>query len=257
MSAQLQTLKAAHAAQPYPSLKARLDRLQRLRSMLVDTEAHFLDALSADYGYRAANQSSFADITTTLKSVNHAIRHLHFWMQSQARECDLSLRLSGARCRSEYIPKGVVGIVSPWNFPINLALSPLVSVLAAGNRAFLKPSEITPQTAELLAQSISDYFHPDEVQVATGGLETSQRFVALPFDHIIYTGGETVAKSIMKVAADNLVPLTLELGGKCPVLIGADADVSLAARKVAFGKYFRADMHRPGLCTAVTSWMHF
>lgn len=236
----LAALRRGHKSDPAPVLATRLDRLRRLRALLLEREADLLDALSHDFGYRSKQQSAFADITTTVKSVNHAIKNLSFWMQSQRRQTDLSLRFSGARCESAYTPKGVVGILSPWNFPINLALSPLASALAAGNTAFIKPSEITAATAERLAHLIPEYFGPEEVQVALGDVETSRRFAALPFDHLIYTGGEQVAKSIMRSAADNLVPLTLELGGKCPVLVGPGADLDLVARKVAFGKYFNA-----------------
>jgi coniferyl-aldehyde dehydrogenase len=150
------------------------------------------------------------------------------------------LRMSGAKTATQAFPKGVVGIVSPWNFPINLALSPLVSVLAAGNRALIKPSEFTPTSSALLAELIGKYFEKTEVAVVCGEAELAQQFVTLPFDHLIYTGGETVARHIMAAAAVNLVPLTLELGGKSPVIVSQSANLKKAAQRIAFGKYFNA-----------------
>lgn len=237
---QFKALRNAYYLERFPSLATRLDRLRRIRAMLSENEAAWCDALSQDFGYRSADQSSFADITTSIKSVNHALKNLKFWMKAERRTPDLSLRMSGAKTYVEAFPKGVVGIVSPWNFPINLALSPLVSVLAAGNRAFIKPSEATPATSALLEKLIGQYFAADEVSVACGDVDVAQAFVKLPFDHIIYTGGEAVAKHIMRDAAENLVPLTLELGGKSPVIVSSSADLKLTAKRVAFGKYFNA-----------------
>ncbi|MEX1666780.1 aldehyde dehydrogenase family protein [Zhongshania arctica] len=237
---QLDTLRSAYQLERFPSLAIRLDRLGRVKAMLSENETAWCEALSHDFGYRSVDQSSFADITTTIKSVNHALKNLKFWMKAERRTPDLSLRMSGAKTYVEAFPKGVVGIVSPWNFPINLALSPLVSVLAAGNRAFIKPSEATPATSALLESLIAKYFSEGEVSVACGDVDVAQAFVKLPFDHIIYTGGETVARHIMRDAADHLVPLTLELGGKSPVIVSNSADLTLTAKRVAFGKYFNA-----------------
>ncbi|CAA0081124.1 Coniferyl aldehyde dehydrogenase [Zhongshania aliphaticivorans] len=240
LETQFTTLRCAYHLERFPSLATRLDRLRRIRAMLIENESAWCEALSEDFGYRSADQSSFADITTSIKSVNHALKNLKFWMKAERRTPDLSLRMSGAKTYVEAFPKGVVGIVSPWNFPINLAISPLVSVLAAGNRAYIKPSEATPATSALLEKLISDYFSEDEVAVACGDVDVAQAFVKLPFDHIIYTGGETVARHIMRDAAENLVPLTLELGGKSPVIVSSSADLAMTAKRVAFGKYFNA-----------------
>ncbi|MBQ0795176.1 aldehyde dehydrogenase family protein [Zhongshania sp.] len=240
LESQFKALRVGYHLERFPSLATRLDRLRRVKAMLSEHEAAWCEALSQDFGYRSADQSSFADITTTIKAANHALKNLKFWMKAERRTPDLSLRMSGAKTYVESFPKGVVGIVSPWNFPINLALSPLISVLAAGNRAFIKPSEITPATSALLQKLIAQYFADDEVSVACGDVDVAQAFVKLPFDHIIYTGGETVAKYIMRDAAENLVPLTLELGGKSPVIVSSSADLKLTAKRVAFGKYFNA-----------------
>ncbi len=233
-------LKKGVAKTPYPTAALRRDRLRRLKQLLVENEQAFCDALSADFGYRSADQSRFADITTTIKSANHALDNLGFWMQPQRRVADLSLRLGGARCRVHYQPKGVIGIVSPWNFPVNLALSPLVSALAAGNTAYIKPSELAPRCAEVLAEGVRQHFSPDEVNVACGDADVARAFVSLPFDHLIYTGGERIAKSIMRDAADKLTPLTLELGGKSPVVVGRGSNLPRLAQRLMFGKFFNA-----------------
>ncbi|MDF1693913.1 MAG: aldehyde dehydrogenase family protein [Zhongshania sp.] len=234
------TLRRGYADERFPSLKTRVDRLTRLRALLVENETALCAALSADFGYRSADQSSFAEITTTIKSVNYALKNLKFWMQASRRSPDFSLWLSGAKTSTQAFPKGVVGIVSPWNFPINLALSPLVSVLAAGNRALIKPSEFTPASSALLGELIAKYFADTEVAVVCGEAALAQQFVTLPFDHLIYTGGETVARHIMAAAAVNLVPLTLELGGKSPVIVSESANLKKTAQRIAFGKYFNA-----------------
>ncbi len=235
-----QSLKSGFEKEINPSCAVRVDRLVRLKKMLLENEQHFISALMCDYGYRSPDQTAFADITTTIKSANHAIKHVKFWMQPEPRTADISLRMAGARCAVEFAPKGVVGIISPWNFPLNLALSPAVSALAAGNRVFIKPSEMTPHTAELLEKLVAQYFDSAEMTVICGGASVAKEFVSLPFDHLIYTGGTEIARDIMARSAVNLTPLTLELGGKSPVLIDADADLSLAAHRVAFGKYFNA-----------------
>lgn len=236
----LALLKAGCLAQPCPGLQQRKDWLHRIANLLTSNETELCAALSADFGYRSAQQSSFADISTTLKSIGHALRNLRFWMQDEPRSAELSLRMSGARCHVEYQPKGVVGIVSPWNFPLNLALSPLVSALAAGNRAFIKPSEITPRTAALLAELITDHFAANEVAVALGGAEIAAAFTALEFDHLIYTGSTGIGRQIMAASAKHLTPLTLELGGKCPVVVSESGDIDKAVSRILFGKYFNA-----------------
>ena len=233
-------LKAGFLAQPSPGLQQRKASLRRIASLLTNNESALCAALSADFGYRSSKQSSFADITTTLKSIGHARRNLRFWMQHEPRSAEFSLRLSGARCHVEYQPKGVVGIISPWNFPLNLALSPLVSALAAGNRAYIKPSEFTPRTAELLATLVAQYFAEDEVAVALGDAEIAAEFSALEFDHLIYTGSTGIGRHIMAASVKHLTPLTLELGGKCPVVISDTGSLEKAVNRVLFGKYFNA-----------------
>ena len=233
-------LREGALALPHPCAAQRRDRLRRLKQLLLENETRFCEALSEDFGYRSADQTRFADITTTIKSVNHALDNLGFWMQPQRRAADLSLRMGGGRARVHFQPKGVVGIVSPWNFPVNLALSPLVSALAAGNVAFIKPSELTPRCAEVLREGVEKWFSPQEVNVACGDAELARAFVNLPFNHLIYTGGERIAKSIMRDASEKLTPLTLELGGKSPVIAGRGTNLSELAEKLIFGKFFNA-----------------
>ena len=148
--------------------------------------------------------------------------------------------LLGGRARLEYQPLGVVGCISPWNFPVQLTFAPLGGVLAAGNRTMIKPSEFTPATSELMAEAFASRFDESEIALVLGGAEKGEAFSRLPFDHLLFTGATSIAKHVMRAAADNLVPVTLELGGKSPVIIGRSADLSLTARNVMFGKTINA-----------------
>ena len=150
------------------------------------------------------------------------------------------LGLFGARGRVEYQPLGVVGCISPWNFPVNLTFAPLGGIFAAGNRTMIKPSEFTAQTSELMKELFAEAYDEDEVAVLTGGPEVGGAFSRLPFDHLMFTGATSVAKHVMRAAADNLVPVTLELGGKSPVVIGKSADMQLAASNIMAGKTMNA-----------------
>ncbi len=236
----LQTQRAAHAADPFPTAEQRIDRLRRLLAALESHEQRIVEALNADFGYRSPHQTWFAEVVTTAKPLRLAIAQLRRWMRPERRSPGLPFNLLGARAEVHYQPLGVVGVISPWNVPVNLAVAPLAGVLAAGNRVMMKPSEATPATAELLRQMIASAFDSAELVVATGGVEVGREFSALPFDHLLYTGGEAVAKHIMRAASDHLTPLTLELGGKSPTLIGEGADLQMAARRIAFGKVFNA-----------------
>lgn len=237
---QWQRLRLGADREPFPDLPTRKERLRRLAHLLTSNEQAFCDAVNADYGYRSAKQTRFADITTTLKAIRHARLNLRYWMTPQRRSTDVNLAITGASTQIRYYPKGVVGIVSPWNFPLNLSLSPLASILAAGNRAFLKPSEITPATSSLLSELITETFDDSEVAVACGGVDVAERFVELPFNHLIYTGSTAVGRKIAERCASNLTPLTLELGGKCPVVVSDSADLKRVAQRLIFGKQFNA-----------------
>ncbi|PPE72112.1 coniferyl aldehyde dehydrogenase [Solimonas fluminis] len=240
LSGLLQAQQAAYAAEPYPSAEQRIDRLRRLLAVLESHESRIVEALSADFGYRSPHQTWFAEVVTTAKPLRLAISRLRHWMRPERRSPGLPFKLLGARAEVHYQPLGVVGVISPWNVPVNLAIAPLAGILAAGNRVMMKPSEATPATAALLQEMIASAFGPAELAVVTGGVEVGREFSALPFDHLLYTGGEVVAKHIMRAASEHLTPLTLELGGKSPTLIGEGADLALAARRIAFGKVFNA-----------------
>ena len=236
----LDALRAGYESERYPDAAVRLERLQRLWSALDAHAERLCDALNSDFGYRSKRQSYFTDIATTGKSIRLTRKGVKRWMKAEKRKVDFPFSLLGARARVQYQPLGVVGIVSPWNVPVNLTLTPLAGVLGAGNRAMIKPSEHTPATSEVMVELIASAFNPDEVTSVTGGADIGQRFSALPFDHLVFTGGTSIARHIMRAAADNLTPLTLELGGKSPVLVGQDANLALAAKRTVFGKVFNA-----------------
>lgn len=237
---QYQKLLDGYRREPFPSLKQRADRLRRIEQLLLNHEGELCEAVNQDFSFRSAGQTAFADITTTIKSARHGRQQLKYWMRDQRRSADLSLRLGGASAYSNFQPKGVVGIISPWNFPINLSLSPMISALAAGNRVLLKPSEMCPRTSELLQQLLQRYFAEDEVAVALGGADCAEAVCALPLDHLLYTGSTAIGRKIAAQTAENLTPLTLELGGKSPVIAGNKAKLKVLAEKLAFGKYFNA-----------------
>jgi coniferyl-aldehyde dehydrogenase len=178
------------------------------------------------------------EVIPIIQAINYLRRNLAKWMRPERR--NVSLHFLPGLARVVYQPLGVVGIVSPWNYPVSLALTPLVNAIAAGNRAILKPSELTPATSELLKSLLREIFPEDQVAVVTGGPEIGAAFSRLPFDHLVFTGSTSVGRAVMKEAAENLVPVTLELGGKSPTLIGPDADIEAAAASVAYGKLANA-----------------
>ncbi|MFV0291748.1 MAG: coniferyl aldehyde dehydrogenase [Paracoccus sp. (in: a-proteobacteria)] len=221
-----------------PTLEERLGRLDRLRQMLLENEDAFIKAISSDFCHRSVHESRLLDIVLTLNSLRCARRNLRRWMRDERRHVDMAFRPAKAWVRHE--PLGVIGIISPWNYPLFLSLGPLVDALAAGNRAMIKPSELTPRTSDLLAEKIAAAFDETEVTVITGGTEVAQTFSALPFDHLVFTGSTTVGRKVMQAAAGNLTPVTLELGGKSPVIVCDDYPLEDAARSIAFGKYLNA-----------------
>lgn len=236
----LETQRAAARSAGIPSAKTRIDRLRRAHDLLGQYERQICEALEADYGHRSADQSFFVELMTTAKPLRIAIKNVKRWMKPEKRSAGFPFNMAGARAEVRYQPIGVVGCISPWNFPVNLTFMPLAGIFAAGNTAIIKPSELTPNTARLMQEMFASTFNEDEVAVFTGGPDVAKTFSALPFDHLLYTGGEAVAKSIMRAAADNLVPVTLELGGKSPVIIGKGASLGLAADRILFGKVFNA-----------------
>ena len=227
------------AALPEP-LAMRKDRLKRAAAMIVDHADRFCDALSEDFGHRSREQTMMTDIAGSIGPIKHALKHLEAWAKREKRSVQFPLGLLGARAWVEYQPKGVVGVISPWNFPVNLVMAPLAGIFAAGNRAMVKTSEYTPVTAALFEEIVPGYFDANELAFVSGGPEVGKAFAELPFDHLIFTGATGIAKHILHAAADNLVPVTLELGGKSPAILGADADIATATQRVALGKMLNA-----------------
>ena len=231
-------LRQAYRAAPYPSVAERRDRLARLERLLVRNRERLAEAIDADFGGRSRNESMIADILTTVESVRYARRRVRGWMKP--RRVSPSPYFLPARTWVEHLPLGVVGIVSPWNYPVNLALGPLAFALAAGNRALIKPSELTPRTSARLAELIAEHFTAEEVAVVEGGADVAREVTALPLDHLLFTGSTRVGRQVAASAAANLTPTTLELGGKSPCLIHPDYPVARAADRIAAGKLFNA-----------------
>lgn len=230
----LHQMKAAQAEAPYPSLAMRRDRLDRLEAMLLEGRDALLAAISEDFSYRAKHEAELLDITLVLGEIRENRRHLKRWMRP--RRAGLNKVFWPAKGRIHPQPKGVAGIIAPWNLPIYLALGPLAGVLAAGNRAMIKPSEFTPRASALLADMIAKTFGPTEVRVFPGDATMAAQFSELPFDHLVFTGSTRVGRIVAQAAARNLTPVTLELGGKSPAIIGESADLKHAAERIAFGK---------------------
>lgn len=222
----------------YPEVDSRIDRLDRLLTMLKKYDIQICETISEDFGGRAFELSRLADVFLTVEQVKHAITNVSGWMKTEQRPPPLPAGDAGATTEIRSMPKGIVGIIGPWNFPVHLILGPLVCVLAAGNRAMLKPSEITPKTALLIDEMIGEFFDPTEVAVVLGGAKVSEEFSQLPFDHLMFTGSTTVGRHVMRAAAENLTPVTLELGGKSPVVIDKDVDLSIVAARIMAGKLF-------------------
>ena len=231
-------MREAQLADPMPGLETRRDRLQRLLKGLEEHEEACTQAISADFGQRSAFETANYDITVTLADIKYQIRNLARWMRIRKRSVPRHLMPGRARIVPQ--PLGVVGVISPWNFPGFLSLSPVAGAIAAGNRVMLKPSEWTPKTSALLAELASEAFEPDEFAVFEGGIETGRAFSELPFDHLLFTGSTRVAKEVSHSAAKNLTPLTLELGGKSPALVCPDANLKRAAERIVFGKLANA-----------------
>ncbi len=222
------------------SREARKDRLNRAVAMIADNADAFCDALSEDFGHRSREQSMLTDIAASIAPLKHALRSLDGWTKRDKRSVQFPLGLLGARAWVEYQPKGVVGVIAPWNFPVNLVMGPLAGIFAAGNRVMVKTSEFTPRTAAQFEQVCPKYFAPEELAFVSGGPDVGKAFSELPFDHLIFTGATGIGRHILHAAADNLTPVTLELGGKSPVIIGKDADIARATERVAIGKMLNA-----------------
>ena len=224
--------------EPAPSHDARLDRLGRLSTMLAANEKRFQEAISADFGHRAAIETTMAETLLVQSEIKHARRHLAAWMAPQ--RVATQFQFWPAKNRLLPQPLGVVGIIAPWNYPLQLTLAPAVGALAAGNRVMIKPSELVPRFAALLKQVIADTFDDSDIMVTDIDGNISQTFAALPFDHLLFTGSTRVGRLVAEAAGRNLTPITLELGGKSPAIIDASANLDQAAERIAYGKLLNA-----------------
>ena len=241
MKALLALQKAAQLRDGAPSAEKRIERLDRCIGLLVDNQKAIEEALNADFGARSREATAFTDVAASIGPLKHAKANLKRWMKPERRSTSPALLgLFGAKAEIRFQPKGVVGVISPWNFPVNLTFTPLAGILAAGNRAMIKPSEYTPATSELMATMFGGAFSEEEIAVVTGGPDVGGVFAGLAFDHLIFTGATAIARHVMKAAAEHLTPLTLELGGKSPVIIGRSADLATAAARIMNGKTLNA-----------------
>ncbi|MGN3973147.1 coniferyl aldehyde dehydrogenase [Tsuneonella sp. SYSU-LHT278] len=221
-------------------LSIRRDRIERAMALLRDSADELCRAMSADFGSRSIQQSMITDIAGTIGFGKYCLKNLAGWAKPERRRVQFPLGLLGAKAELRFEPKGVIGILSPWNFPVNLSFGPLMQVFAAGNRAMIKPSEFTERTSELMAKLVDKRFAAEECVVVTGGPEVAHAFSELPFDHLVFTGSTATGRKVMEAAARNLVPVTLELGGKSPVFLGRDADLKKAGERIAMGKMMNA-----------------
>ena len=228
----------AFAAEPYPAASVRRDRLVRLESAILLHQDELATELDRDFGGRSRMEILFSEIFVALNSIRHARRHVARWMAPRPR--DIGWQLQPARAYVLPQPVGVIGIVAAWNYPIFVSMAPLAGALAAGNRAMLKPSELTPRTTTVLERLLNETFPRDLVAVVTGDAEVGREFASLPFDHLLFTGSTQVGRSVMRAASENLTPVTLELGGKSPAIVAEDADLRRAAEDITYGKLLNA-----------------
>jgi aldehyde dehydrogenase (NAD+)/coniferyl-aldehyde dehydrogenase len=230
--------RRAFAAEPDPPLALRRDRLDRLARLLREHAAGLRDAIDADFGVRAAEETEMLERFTSLSGIAHARRRLARWMRPESRR--VAWWSLPGRARVLRQPLGVVGIIVPWNYPLYLAVSPLTAALAAGNRAMLKLSEQAPRFGALFESLIAKAFAPEEVVAVNGDAAVAKAFAALPFDHLLFTGSGTTGREVMKAASAHLTPVTLELGGKSPAIVTPAFDLAESARRIMFGKLMNA-----------------
>lgn len=244
-SAETKRLHALYASQrsaydklPMPDLEQRLQWLEALHEVIASHQQALVEAISADFGNRSADETLLAEVMPSLHGIRHAKRHLARWMKPSRRRVGLAFQPASARVL--YQPLGVVGIIVPWNYPLYLAIEPLIGALAAGNRVMLKMSESTPATGQLLKELLAQIFPEDQVAVVLGDVEVGQAFARLPFDHLLFTGSTHIGREVMRAAAENLTSVTLELGGKSPAIVSTSVPLADAAERIAFGKCMNA-----------------
>jgi coniferyl-aldehyde dehydrogenase len=234
----VRAMLARSRAEAAPDLAERLDRLARLRALVADNEERFRQAISADFGHRSAVETTIAETMMVLSEIRHATKSLKSWMAPQ--RVATTLQFLPARNRLMPQPLGVVGIIAPWNYPLQLTLAPAIGAIAAGNRVVIKPSELAPRFAALLRETIGRSF--DETELAVTGIDdgVAEAFSALPFDHLVFTGSTRVGRLVAAAAGRNLTPVTLELGGKSPVIVDRSADIAKVAERIAYAKLLNA-----------------
>ena len=239
-SAELQAIldnqRNAFRAEGPVALATRIDRIDRCIALLVDNKEAICEAVDQDFGCRSKYVTLMTDVMNSVGSLKFVKKNLKKWVKPEKRTPFMPMNFLGAKAHVHYQPKGVVGIMTPWNVPVNMIFSPLADVLGAGNRAMIKPSEFTPHTAAIMHKLFSQYFEESEITVITGGPEVGAAFSALPLDHLIFTGATSIGRLVMRAAAENMVPVTLELGGKSPVIVGETCDIHVAAERIITGK---------------------
>ena len=250
MQAQFARLQKLSRTQPINDWATRENQLDNLEVMLSDNQALLAKAISADFGYRSESETQFAELFPSFTGISHAKKHGKKWMKPQ--RVSISALYMPAHNEIQPQPLGVVGIMVPWNYPLFLAVGPMIDALAAGNRIMIKMSEAAPQFAQTFAETVSRYFSPDMVSVVLGEVDIAEAFSKLPFDHLLYTGSTAVGKKVMAAAAPNLTPVTLELGGKSPVIVLEGANLENAVNRVMMGKTLNAGQ----TCIAPVSYTH-
>ena len=226
--------RAAFRKAPMPSADERIQQLQALKQGILKHQQALIDAISDDFGRRSADETRLAEIMPSLEGIHYASKRVRRWMKPSRRRVGIAFQ--PAKAQVVYQPLGVVGIIVPWNYPLFLAVGPLITALSAGNRAMIKMSESPPRTAEVLEQLLGEIFPQDHVAVVTGEADVGVAFSKLAFDHLLFTGATSIGRHVMRAAADNLTPVTLELGGKSPAIVSADVPLADAAERIAFGK---------------------
>jgi len=229
---------ARSRAEPAPDCAERLDRLARLRAVVADSEERYRQAISADFGHRSSVETTIAEAMMVYSEIRHATKHLKGWMAPQ--RIGTALQFLPARNRLMPQPLGVVGIIAPWNYPLQLTLAPAIGAIAAGNRVLIKPSELSPHFSALLKETVAARFDATEMLVTGTEEDVAKAFAHLPFDHLVFTGSTRVGRLVAEAAGRNLTPVTLELGGKSPAIVDVSADLEEAAERIAYGKLLNA-----------------
>lgn len=230
--------RSSYRAHPVPAYKIRAEHLKSLKAAILIYQAELVQALNRDYGNRSVDDSMISDILPCINNINYTLKHLKKWMKPSSRHA--GLLLAPAKIKVHFQPLGVVGIIVPWNFPIMLSIGPLITALAAGNSAMIKLSEFTPETNKVIKAMLSSVFDDNHVQCIEGEADIAAEFSALPFDHLLFTGSTTIGRHVMHAAANNLTPVTLELGGKSPVIVADDIDIDTAVERMIYGKCLNA-----------------